>query len=273
MPSEDRYTLEELLTVTIAHDLKDGERGFTGMATGGRTGVLIVGVPIAAMELARRTHAPSLSIFYTGVIVNPVVPEIKSLYESGPSLATIRCEARQKMTDIFSMVRRREMSFGFSSAAQIDQYGNVNTSVIGDFNRPELRLLGSVLLPEHFTLFGREYVLIDHNPRKFVPRVDFISGPGHIDGGPDARARAGLRHGGPRWVLTELGVFDFDEATGRMRVRSIHPGYTLAEIQERTGFELIVPPEIPETTPPTDEEIRLLRTEIDPHGVLTGRNA
>lgn len=183
----DRYTLEELLTVTIAHDLADSERGFF-------------------------------------------------------------------------------------SAAQIDQFGNVNTSVIGrDFHRPELRLLGSVLLPEHFTLFGREYVLIDHNPRKFVPRVDFISGPGHLDGGPDARARAGLRRGGPRWVLTELGVFDVDEATGRMRVKSIHPGYTLAEIQERTGFALIVPPEILETTPPTDEEIRLLRTEIDPHGVLTGR--
>ena len=271
MAAPDRYTLEELLTVTIARDLKDGERGFTGMATGGRTGVLIVGIPIAAMALAKRTHAPNLTILYTGHIVNPVLSEIKTLYESGPSLATIRCEARQKTADIFSMVRRGEIDFGFSSGAQIDQYGNINTTVIGDYHRPSLRMLGSVLLPEHFSLFGREYVLIDHNPRKFVPRVDFISGAGFIDGGPNAREQAGLRHGGPRWVLTELGVFDFDEATGRMRVKSIHPGYTLAEVQERTGFDLIVPPEIPETRPPTDEEIRLLRTEIDPHGVLTGR--
>lgn len=267
----DRYTLEELLAVTIARDLHDGERGFTGMATGGRTGVLIVGIPIAAMALAKHTHAPNLTILYTGHIVNPVLSEIKSLYESGPSLATIRCEARQKTADIFSMVARGEISFGFGSGAQIDQYGNLNTTLIGDYDRPMLRMLGAVLLPEHFSLFGREYILIDHNPRKFVERVDFISGAGYLDGGPDARPRAGLHRGGPRWVLTELGVFDFDEATGRMRVKSIHPGYTLAEVQERTGFELLAPATVPETAPPTDEELHLLRTEIDPNGVLLGK--
>ncbi len=270
MAKSERYTLEELLAVTLACDFRDNERGFTGMATGGRTGVLIVGIPVAAMALARRTHAPNLSILYTGHIINPALEDIKGLYESGPTLAAVRCEARQSSADIFSMVERGEIDFGFSSGAQVDQYGNINTTLIGDYHRPTLRMLGAVLLPEHFTLFGREYILIEHSRRRLVPRVDFISGPGFIDG-PGAREKAGLRRGGPRWVLTELGVFDFDPAKCRMRVKSLHPGHTLAEVRDQTSFELIVPAQVPETTPPTDEELRLLRQEIDPHGVLLAR--
>lgn len=270
MASSNQYSLEELLAVTLARDFRDGERGFTGMATGGRTGVLIVGIPIAAMALARRIHAPNLTMLYTGHIVNPVLEDIRSLYESGPSLANVRCESRQSTAGIFSMVQRGEIDFGFSSAAQVDQYGNVNTTVIGDYRQPSLRMLGSVLLPEHFTLFGREYILMEHSRRRFVPRVDFISAPGFIDG-PGARAKAGLSRGGPRWVLSELGVFDFDQATCRMRIKSLHPGHTLAEVRDRTGFEMIEPAEVPESTPPTQQELELLRREIDPHGVLLGR--
>jgi glutaconate CoA-transferase subunit B len=270
MASNERYGLEELIAVTLARDFRDAERGFTGMATGGRTGVLIVGIPIAAMALARRTHAPNLSILYTGHIINPALEDIKGLYESGPTLAAVRCEARQSSADIFSMVERGEIDFGFSSGAQVDQYGNINTTVIGDYRRPTLRMLGAVLLPEHFALFGREYILMEHSRRRFVPRVDFISGAGYIDG-PGAREKAGLRRGGPRWVLTELGVFDFDPATCRMRVKSLHPGRTLNEVRDQTGFELIVPAQVPQTTAPTDDELALLRREIDPHGVLLGR--
>jgi hypothetical protein len=134
-------------------------------------------------------------MLYTGHIVNPVLEDIRSLYESGPSLANVRCESRQSTAGIFSMVQRGEIDFGFSSAAQVDQYGNVNTTVIGDYRQPTLRMLGSVLLPEHFTLFGREYILMEHSRRRFVPRVDFISAPGFIDG-PGAREKAGLRRGG-----------------------------------------------------------------------------
>jgi len=267
MSLSESYTLEELLAVTLARDFRDNERGFTGMATGGRTGVLIVGIPVAAMALARRTHAPNLSILYTGHIINPVLEDIKGLHESGPTLAAVRCEARQSSADIFSMVERGEIDFGFSSGAQVDQYGNINTTVIGDYHRPTLRMLGAVLLPEHFALFGREYVLMEHSRRRFVPRVDFISGAGFIDG-PGAREKAGLRRGGPRLVLSELGVFDFDPATCRMRVKSIHPGHTIAEVRDQTGFDLVVPPQVPDTTPPTAEELRLLRREIDPHGVM-----
>jgi glutaconate CoA-transferase subunit B len=108
---------------------------------------------------------------------------------------------------------------------------------------------------------------MEHSRRRFVPRVDFISGAGFIDG-PGAREKAGLRRGGPRWVLSELGVFDFDPATCRMRVKSIHPGHTIAEVRDQTGFDLVVPPQVPDTTPPTAEELRLLRREIDPHGVM-----
>ncbi len=261
------YTIEELMAVAIARDLKDGEKGLTGLASGDRTGVLAVGIPLAAMGLAQHMHAPNLTIFYGGVIVNPRLEEIPTLFESGAGLHRLRAMARVTPEYTFGLARRGEIDFGFSAGAQIDRYGNINITCLGPYEQPKVRLVGSVLQTEHFSQFGREYVVMDHRRRSFVNRVDFITGAGYLDSA-HAREHVGLHSSGPRWVVTELAVLGFNAATKRMQLESLHPGVSVGLVQKRTGFPLLVPDAIPITSPPTDEELAILRHRVNPHGRL-----
>lgn len=266
------YTIEELMAVVIARDLKDGEKGLTGLASGDRTGVLAVGIPLAAMGLAQQMQAPNLTIFYGGVIVNPHFEEIPTLFESGAGLHRLRAMARVTPEYTFGLARRGEIDFGFSTGAQIDRYGNINITCLGPYEKPQVRLVGPVLQTEHFSQFGREYVVMDHQPRRFVNTVDFITGAGYLDSA-HAREHAGLRASGPRFVVTELAVLGFNAATKRMQLESLHPGVSVGLVQERTGFPLLVPDAIPITPPPTDEELAILRHRVNPHGRLLPREA
>ena len=265
------YTVEELMAVVIARDLQDGEIGLTGLASGDRTGVLVVGIPLAAMGLAQRMHAPNLTILYGGVIVNPRLHEIPTLYESGEGLHRLRADARLSPEDTFSLARRGEIDFGFAAGAQVDRYGNTNITCLGPYEQPHVRLVGSVLQTEHFSLFGREYLVMDHRRRNFVERVDFITGAGYLDSA-HAREQAGLNPSGPRWVVTDLAVLGFNAATKRMQLESLHPGVSLEQVQEQIGFQLLTPDPIPATLPPTTEELDLLRHQVDPHGRLLPRS-
>jgi glutaconate CoA-transferase, subunit B len=265
-------TLPEILTVALAHTLHDEEVGYTGLVTGGPAALYGTAIPIAAMELARRTHAPGLTCLLAGWSHNPDLSGLEALPDSEfvPELRDLECDARMIAYPTTWSMKRGDIDFGFCSAAQVDASGSVNSVCIGDWKRPKVRLVGPILQPEHMTLFGREYVMMPHHDRKnFVANVDYVSGVGY-PGGRSGRRALGLTHGGPHLVITPKCIFDFDEE-GRMRVRSINPGITPRELQEATGFDLGNLSEARETALPTDEELDFLRRYVDPRGVLLRR--
>ena len=262
------YTTDELMAVVVSRDIRNGDRGLTGMATGGRTGVLVVGIPVVGMALAQLTHAPESEILYGGYVINPEVEKCPTLFETGSGLHAWRADARLTNWYFFAQAQRGEVTVGFSSGAQADKYGNVNIVYIGgDYYKPKIRLVGNIYQTEHYTLHQREILMMDHEKRNFVEKVDYITGPGYIDG-PGSRERAGLRFGGPCMCLTNLGVMKFDEKTKRMKLESVHPGISVEQVQQNTGFELVISGKVPETELPTVEQIELIRKRIDPQGIM-----
>ena len=267
-------TISELNAVAIARTIKDGEVGFTGLATGGPAALYATMIPIAAMELARRTHAPNLTILLAGWSHNPDL----GLLDRMPSaefetvLRDLPCEAQMIGYPGPWCIKRGDIDFGFSSGVQVDAVGNLNSVCVGDPARPKVRLVGPILVPEHMTLFRREYVMMPHHDRRnFVAKVDFIAGVGY-PGGLEGRKKLGLEWGGPELVVTPKCIFDFDKEQGRARVRSIHPGSTGAGIQEATGFDLGDLGAAPATEWPGADELRVLRGEVDPRGILLPRD-
>lgn len=258
------YTLEELLVANLASELRDGEVGFIGLGTGGRTFVLAVGVPTVASRLAQLTHAPDF-VPMLGPIVDPDLDHIPESY-TDHELLSWPCRAQITVMDCLDYWQRGTIKVGFVSGAQVDQYGNVNTVAIGDYNQPKVRLVGPIAQTNHTAFGQRVFIFQEHEKRSFVERVDFVSGTGHIiDGKP--RSEYGLRGGGPYKVYTDLAIMDFCPETKRMRLASVHPGVTADQVQDNTGFELIIPDHVPTTRRPTEEEVRLIR-RIDPKGLL-----
>jgi acyl CoA:acetate/3-ketoacid CoA transferase beta subunit len=152
----------------------------------------------------------------------------------------------------------------------IDQFGNINTTVIGDWQRPKVRLPGSGGANDIGSLCHQTIIILRQDKRKFASQIDFVTTPGYLDG-PGARERAGLPlDTGPYRVITQLGVYDFDEATKRLRLLALHPGVTLDDIRANSSFEILMPAHVPTTQPPTEAERRLLR-EIDPTGMVIGK--
>lgn len=264
-------TVYEMITVALAHDLKDGDVGFTGLTTGSAAARFATSIPLAAAELARRTHAPNLTIMLAGHFHNPNLSKIASLPDSefSEELRDLECEIQSKGFPNHPWVMKRgDISFGFSSGVQVDRQGNLNSVCIGDYRKPKVRLIGPVLQPEHFALFGREYIMMPHHtPRNFVEKVDFVSGVGY-PGGLKGRAELGLDWGGPEQVITPKCIFDFDKEAGDIRVKSIHPGVTQQDLRDATGFDLGPLDDVPETPVPSDEDVRILREKVDPNGLL-----
>ncbi len=261
------YSVEELMAVTIARDLRDGEKGLTGFAGSGRAGVLAVGIPLAAMALARKTHAPNLIILLGAYIINPDLTRLHTLFETGAGIQTLPAQGRISTEDSFGLALRGEIDFGFSSGAQVDRLGNVNITCIGKYEEPKVRLVGCIFQTEHYTTFQREYIMMEHSARSLVPAVDFITAPGYISGG-NARQEAGLSYGGPRFLLTDRALFTFDSPDHSARLASVHAGQDLDDLQAATGFPLQVDGSVKETPAPTAEELEMLRRVVDPHRVL-----
>ena len=269
-------SLYEVMVTAISHELKDFENWFMGMATGEETILLLSRIPLVSMSLAQHTHAPNSFILVAGWILNPVVSEIPTALESefGTTLLDWRCEARAGMVPHLSPYSpdRGEVDVGFASAVQIDKYGNCNSVCVGDYHRPKVRLVGPIFQPGHFSLFGREIIVVSHEKRNFVDRVDFISGAGYLDG-PGARERLGLPGGGPCLIVTDKAIFDFDPRTKLARLKSLHPGVNLDYIKKNTGFtHNYIPDRIIETPLPSEEEIKIIRETIDPRGILLPLN-
>ncbi|MBC7343946.1 MAG: CoA-transferase subunit beta [Clostridia bacterium] len=254
------YSPAEMISVCIAREIRDGDVLGQGIST-----------PMVAIGymLAKMTHAPRATISYT-------VGNSFSVSEFGLSLLyseknTIGkaiycwdfCEA------VSCIVPMGKITVEFFRPAQIDMFGNTNNVVIGDYNRPKVRLPGAAGIPDATVVWPRVQLYVPrHDPRVFVPELDFRSGLGYMEGQNDAeRAALGIIGGGPEVVITDLCVLGFDKETRRMEVRTVHPGITLEEVMKSTGFELLVSKEIKETPPPKKEELDLIRRVIDPLGL------
>lgn len=248
------YTTAEFLAVLLARDLQDGERGAAGAAAT---------IPMAAILLARHLHAPNLEIAGE-MFVNPRPRRLWESMLDDRALGT--CEAAETFTELFGH-SHRGLDFFFHSGLQYDAYGNINLHCIGPWERPILRGPGAANI-SYAARSKRFYICAtQHSRRNFVPRVDFVTLAGNLSG-PDSRAKAGLTHEGPRFCLTPRCVFDFDPDTLRMRLRSVHPGHTPEEVAAETGFAFGTASEVAETTPPTAEELSVLRRHVDPGGAL-----
>jgi glutaconate CoA-transferase, subunit B len=259
-------TLPERLAVMLSKEFRDGEVGFTGLATGRAAALYITGIPLAAMALAQQTHAPNLTVLLAGWSHNPDLSKLHALpeLEFDERLRDLPCEAQSVDYPGHYVLKRGDVSFGFSSGVQVDSVGNLNGVCIGDPDRPDVRLVGPILHPEHMTLFGREYIMMPHHDaRNFVEAVDYVSGVGY-PGGIAGRRALGLDGGGPALVITPKCVFDFDRDAGRMRVRTIHPGVSEESLRAETGFDLGDLSDTAPTPEPSVAELRRLREAVDP---------
>ncbi len=249
------YTIDELMVVTLARQFRSEDIVLNGTVSF---------IPVAAILLARATHAPGLT-WVAGAVGVDAQPEPLIGNTLDPTMWK-RCVMYLPQEHMWSYVHRGVLETFCIRGAQIDQYGNINNTVIGDYARPKVRLPGSAGMGDMGSLDKRIFIwTTTHTPRTFVERVDFRSCAGYLDGG-DSRERLGLKNG-PQLVITNLCVMDFEPQSKRMRLKSVHPGVTVEEVQAQTGFPLIIPKEIPRTEPPTVEEICLLREVIDPHGM------
>jgi glutaconate CoA-transferase, subunit B len=250
MASATGYTTDDLICTCISRQVEDGEVLAQGIAT-----------PLVAAGylLAKHTHAPHVVL--ASVIGNVLCQEsaplgLTHVEELWLGQALFFLDFAQIVCEILPTIAPKE----FFRPAQADPWGQFNNIVIGDYDRPRLRLPGCGGIADVTVWSPRVYLYVPkHSRAVFVERVDFVSGLGH------ATAERPGKQPGPRWLISDLGVFDY--AGGRMRLLSHHPGVTPDQIQQQTGFPLEVAPEVCETPPPTTEEIRLLREEIDPLGI------
>jgi glutaconate CoA-transferase subunit B len=250
------YSSFELMAVTGARELKDGEIVAVGL-----------GLPVVATFLAKRTHAPNLTILLELGVVDPEPVHIGSGL-SDPWF-WYRAKIHSSFADMLGMVLHRDLvDVGFLGGLEIDAYGNLNTTLLGDPNGKYRRFTGSGGGNDLASCAHRTVIIIRHEARKLKEAVSFITSPGFLHGEGE-RERAGLR-GGPSRVITDKAVFGFDPESKRMRLEAIHPNTTLEDVLSNMAFQPIVPSHVPTTEPPTAEQLRLIREEIDPDGAYAG---
>jgi len=251
-----KYTNTELLAYVASRCLEDGKSVFVG-----------TGLPMISAMLAQRTFAPNLLIIFEAGGVGPKPPVLP--ISVGDSRTFYQAVSASSMHDVMSQAQSGYIDYGFLGAAMIDKYGNLNTTVIGDWEKPKVRLPGSGGANDIGSFCFRNIIIMRQDKTKFVDKLNFITTPGYIDG-PDGRKNAGLPEGGPYRVITQLAMYDFEEKTKKMRLISLHPGITLNDIKENSAMEIIIPEKISTSPEPTYEDIKILR-EIDPEGIVLGK--
>jgi len=245
------YYPAEIMAAFLSRDLKDEELGVIGTFSQ---------IPWLACRLAQATHAPSLW-FFCGPSAAMNSKFDKLLWSVGDYRMHIGAESRVSLDTVMDLQGNpRFIDFGFYGGFQIDKYGNLNMAYIGDQKKPKFRGPGTVGTMATAWLKRVYLFTLAHTPRLFVEKVAFVSGPGFLDG-PGGRERFGCPSysKGPIYVVTPIAVFDFEEETKLMRLKSVHPGHTIEEVKSRTGFTPIVPAKVPETEPPTVEELAFIR--------------
>jgi glutaconate CoA-transferase subunit B len=250
MTEQRNYTASEIITVMSGRLLGEGQTVFAG-----------IGIPLLAATLAQRLGSPGLTILFEGGTLGPfIVPG-----ELPPSTNEQRCTRRANMllsiTDVLLLLQRGYVDVGFMGGAQIDRYGNLNSSFIGDPDMPKTRLPGTGGGNDISSL-TRMIVSMKHEKRRFVEKVDFITSPGYIDG-HETRNKSGLSTGGAFRVVTDLALLGFHPKSREMKVESLHPGVTAEEVRDNTSFDILIEDNPKTTSAPTQEELDVLR-HLDP---------
>ena len=241
------YSKEELLIAAAARELRDGDVVFVG-----------IGLPNRAATLAQQLHAPGARLIYESGVYG-AIPE-KTPQSIGDPCLVVRALAVQSMADLFLFYLQGGLiDVGFLGAAQIDKYGNLNTTVVGDYGRPKIRLPGSGGATEIALLSKRVVVIMRQTLRHFPAKIDFVTSPGHrarprVDGTPPYGR-------GPTTVVTDMAVFGFSEESGEMEVLSLHPGVALATLRQNMGWEPRVAPALSVTEPPSATELSAIRAQ------------
>ncbi|MDD5311998.1 MAG: 3-oxoacid CoA-transferase [Dehalococcoidia bacterium] len=241
-----------------------------GMLENGKSVFVGTGLPMIAGILAQKTHAPNLLIIFEAGGVGPILPELP--ISVGQSLTCHRGVAASSMHDVMASCQAGFIDYGFLGGAQIDMYGNINTTCIGDHNLPKVRLPGSGGAND-IASFANKTIIIaaSQSKRTFVNKLDFLTSPGYLDG-PGAREKAGLPLStGPYRVITQLATYGFDENTKQMKLISLHPGVSLEEVQDNCSFDMLIPEKYTISPEPSEKDLHILRKEIDPTGIMIGK--
>jgi len=249
-----KYNPTELLATVASKALEDKKSVFVG-----------TGLPILSALLAQKTFAPNLLIIFEAGGIGPKVPILP--ISVGDSRTFYKACAASSMHDVMSAGNSGYVDFGFLGAAMIDEYGNINTTVIGEWDKPKARLPGSGGANDIGSFCFRTILIMRQDKNKFTKKVNFVTTPGYLDG-PGAREKAGLPEGsGPYRVITQLGVYGFDEKTKKIKLISLHPGVTIEQIKENSNMDIIIPEKIGTSPEPTEKELKILK-EIDPIGIV-----
>ncbi len=257
----EKIKLDELMIIEAARNVRDGETVFAG-----------TGMPLVAAMFAQKSHAPHMCfVLETGPIAPQVLPVPTSVSDPkgmhrAAKLGTLRevlgCLLQRGMVDV-----------GFLGGAQIDQYANINSTVIGDYERPKVRFPGSGGANDIASHARRILIICRHEKRRFPEKCAYITSPGYIDG-PDGREKAGIKNAHPDvTVVTDMAVMTVDKKTGKLQVAKLMPGITFEQVQENTGFPLERISNLGTVPPPTDEDLRVLHEEVDPDGEYLGKDA
>jgi glutaconate CoA-transferase subunit B len=250
------YTSSELMAAAGARELLDGEIVAVGL-----------GLPVVASFLAKKTHAPNMTMLFELGVIDP------EPIHCGVGLADPRVWYRAKVLSSFvdilgAILHKGRVDVGFLGGLEVDQYGNLNTTLVGDPRGQFRHMIGSGGANDIASCAQSTIIIMRHEARKLKQAISFVTSPGYVTGG-DSRAQTGLQ-GGPSRVITDKAIFGFHPETKQMMLISIHPGSTLDDVLGTMGFAPVVPQHVPFTEPPTQEQVRLIREEIDPQRMYMG---
>lgn len=255
----DKYNSMELMITIAARNLEDGAVVVVG-----------TGVPCAAAMLAQMTQSPNLTILFEAGGIAPQLPSMP--ISVGDSRTTHKGLKATSMAEIMELCQAGIVDYCFLGGAQIDKYGNLNSTIIGDdYSKPKTRFPGSGGANDLASLTWRTMVVTPQNKQRFANKVDFITTPGYLEGGT-SREDAGLpKNTGPYKVITDIGVYGYHPDTKEMMLLSIHPGKTIQDVKDNAEFEVLITDNYETTLEPTDEELTILREKVDPSRVIIGR--
>jgi glutaconate CoA-transferase, subunit B len=250
------YTPSELMAASGARELQDRQVVAVGL-----------GLPVVASFLAKQTHAPNMTMLFELGVIDP------EPVDCGVGLADPRvwykAKALSSFVDILgTILHKGRVDVGFLGGLEVDQYGNLNTTLVGDPHGKFRHMIGSGGANDIASCAQKTIIIMRHEERKLRQTISFVTSPGYLSGG-NSRAAVGLR-GGPSRVITDKAIFGFEPETKQMMLISIHPGNTLDDVLKTMGFAPVVPAQVPYTEPPTPEQLRLIREVIDPNRMYMG---
>ncbi len=249
------YSMPELMAATVAREIGDGELAFIG-----------VGMPLMAATVAKFTHAPNFNMMVEYGAVGPAPLRLQMCVNCAVNNERAYFAGSQR--EVMGAQQCGLVDIGVISGAQIDKYGNLNSTGIGDYSNFKVRLAGSGGANDISSSATRTVIMMRQDGRNFVNKIDYLTSPGHLTG-PGAREKAGLVGGGPQAAITTMGVYRFDNETREMYLEKIHPGVDLAKLKASVQWDLAISPNLTETELPTEEQVMIMRT-LDPLAVYLG---